>query len=287
VNGETITVSQWIERMKMLRAQDFLVSTNPLRFKSQYGGQIALESLIANRLLYQYAARLSLLPSNADIEREVEARMKDPAIAAAVSKGQLSAEQLRETVRFGQTVYNIATVNQTVSPDEVKAFYEKNAAAFGTPETWRLSVIRVSGEAARAAVEAEIKKGTAFEAIAKRYSEDATTKERGGDLGVVTANDSRIPSALRDAIKTLKPGQVSDAIQAPAGPGGKPVLFFVKLVARTDAVTRPLEQVQEQARRGALIEKAGGLAVVDRKVEEFRKTSKIEIKLPGYTLPEE
>jgi len=187
VNGEAITIEEWVKRMERLRAQDFLASTNPIRFKPFTGGRIALESLINSRLLMQYAARTSLLPSDKDIDNQLTlAKQEDPRLKAALESGELSEAQLKEELRLQRTLFNVATINQQITPDEVRAYYERN---YIPNERWKLGVIRISNKETLEKALAELRKGTPFATVASQYSEDEATRANGGEIGPVSANE--------------------------------------------------------------------------------------------------
>src|ERR1700689_539722 len=59
-----------------------------------------------------------------------------------------------------------------------------------------------------------IRAGEDFGAIARQYSMDATAKN-GGNLGTVDPDSLRVD--LRDALRGVKPGEVTGVIQIPAG----------------------------------------------------------------------
>ncbi len=60
---------------------------------------------------------------------------------------------------------------------------------------------------------AEIKSGKDFGDVAKRYSDDSATKDRGGELGfLVSKSDRNIPPQTIDALFKLQPGQVSGIV---------------------------------------------------------------------------
>jgi len=60
---------------------------------------------------------------------------------------------------------------------------------------------------------AEIKSGKDFSAVAKEYSDDETTKEKGGELGfLVSKSDRNIPPQTAEVLFNLKPGEVSKVI---------------------------------------------------------------------------
>src|SRR5437763_15738415 len=64
VNGEQVTSDEWLERMQNLTAQEFILSANPLRFRTETGGGLALRALIGTKLIMPYVAKGSLLPSD-------------------------------------------------------------------------------------------------------------------------------------------------------------------------------------------------------------------------------
>ena len=70
-------------------------------------------------------------------------------------------------------------------------------------------------------IRSRLNAGETFEKMAKEISDDPLTKERGGDLGWVTRNDTgmvrRGLSPLLSVAFTLKKGAISDAIQVDNG----------------------------------------------------------------------
>lgn len=60
---------------------------------------------------------------------------------------------------------------------------------------------------------AEIAAGKDFAAVAKQYSDDSATKERGGELGfLISKTDRNIPPQTVDALFKLQPGQTSGIV---------------------------------------------------------------------------
>ena len=83
------------------------------------------------------------------------------------------------------------------------------------------NVTRSPAEADKAAkdqiekIAKEIKGGLSFEDAAKKYSDDTTTKDKGGDLGWIGRGP--MLQEYQKAAFTMKPGEVSDVIKAPYG----------------------------------------------------------------------
>ncbi len=59
---------------------------------------------------------------------------------------------------------------------------------------------------------AELKSGADFAEVAKKYSDDTTSKPNGGDIGVVERTKRDLTAETVDALYQLKPGQYSDII---------------------------------------------------------------------------
>src|SRR2546423_11379107 len=63
VNGEPVTSNEWLERMQNLTAQEFILSANPLRFRSETGGRLGPRGLRGNNMFMKYAAKVDILSS--------------------------------------------------------------------------------------------------------------------------------------------------------------------------------------------------------------------------------
>lgn len=87
------------------------------------------------------------------------------------------------------------------------------------------------------AVQARLSGGADFAALARQHSADKATAAKGGDLGEV--KPGRLPKHLEAAANALKPGEISDPIQGPAG------FHLVKLTSRP-STPKSFEAVRAQ-----------------------------------------
>jgi len=108
----------------------------------------------------------------------------------------------------------------SITQEEIAAYYEANTADFHQPAQRRASHIALENEAEARALLPEAKQADlhAFAELAKKRSLDGETKLRGGDLGffpLVSGRESlrKVPEALRQAAFGLK--TVGDTAEAP------------------------------------------------------------------------
>lgn len=117
-----------------------------------------------------------------------------------------------------------------LTPDEVTAFYKapENQTRFAVPEQRRASHILIAvakdaapadREKAKAKAQDILAKARAnpadFPALAKKYSEDPGSAERGGDLDYAPAANYVKP--FSDALFALKPNEISDLVETEFG----------------------------------------------------------------------
>jgi len=115
-----------------------------------------------------------------------------------------------------------------ISDDQLRKFYEANAARFQEPERRRASHILIKIEAgadakgrqaAKAKAEqilAEVKKSPAqFGELARKHSQDPVSGEKGGDLGSFTRDMMVKP--FSDAAFQMRQGAISDLVETQFG----------------------------------------------------------------------
>jgi parvulin-like peptidyl-prolyl isomerase len=286
VNGDNITQTEFFDRLQRVLATDFLISQNPPRLRGDFAGPLVLNSLIAERLILQWATKTKQMPTDAEVSAEVQSQKKSPAIAEALKTGLLTEEALRYTIQVALARFNIATTAASISPQEVEAYYKAHLASYSTPERWGLAGIRTTRPDVVPKIQAGLKAGKPFETLVQAYSDDPKTKARNGQMGMLNVNSPELPAAIRDAVRPLQVGQVTPPIKLTFNQGsGKPpvtLYWFIRLTSREPGTARPFDEVKTQVQRQALLERAGGYEVGDKKIMTFRQQSDIKIYLPAY-----
>ena len=187
--------------------------------------------------------------------RRVEEMGGGDAYRAYLNETNITDEDFRRVVRSelcGEMLQQELSRDVAVEASEVQAFYDrersnpKYAALFTVPESMRASHILINARRlqirselqaggvrdeaqldrmvademnkrrARAAdLLNQLKRGADFAALARRYSDDASTRERGGDLGLFT-RDTHTPR-FDEAAFALEPGRLSQVVETDYG----------------------------------------------------------------------
>jgi peptidyl-prolyl cis-trans isomerase C len=186
---------------------------------------------------------------------------------AAVKEGMADTEEYKERLAFYQAkalrdAYFNSKIKPSITDEEVKAAYEKEATKVKVSERVRARHILVQTEKEAKDVLARLNKGEKFEDIAKQASLDGS-KDYGGDLGYFAAEEM-VPEFSKAAFG-LKVGEISQPVKTDYG------WHVIKLEDRKQGGAQPFDQV-----------KAGVKAVLMRKkvqdeVTALRKQAKIEI----------
>lgn len=288
VNGEIISEQDFFDRLQRLHGQAFLTTNNQLRPES--AGLLVLDALINERLTLQAANKAKVTVSEEEVNADVANLKKQPQVVAGLTGHLFTEEMLKTDIRIQGARFKLATMGVKVSPEEVDKYFKAHIQEYTVPEQWGLSVIRTGNPDITPKIDADLKAGKSFADTAKLYSDDTTTKDKGGDIGTITLTDTRIPAALRDAVRPLKLGEVSPTVrlEGDAGPGKpKPVTWWrILLRSKEPSTVRPFSELKSGLERLALIEKAGGYQAGDKKVADLRSQSEIKVSLPGYEVLE-
>ncbi len=235
-----------------------------IRQKPELRGQI--ERLVVERwlnitLLYLFAKEKGL--------------DKDPFIQKKLS--EMERYLLAEEVLQKQ----LSTVKPT--EEELKKFYEKNMELYTEPEGLKLKHILIyvpekadkqTKEKALAKakkIREELRKGAKFEELAKRYSDDTASREKGGDIGVLRKGMT-VPE-FEQKVFSLKEGSISEPIESPYG------YHVVKVEKRIPPKVKPFEELKDQVQNDYIKEKER--EIISKLIEELRNKYQPQVFLEG------
>ena len=167
---------------------------------------------------------------------------------AAEDRGLEHRTDVRErihTVLRGAMLGRLRADTAPVDEDEVKAYYEKNAAKFHTPERYALWLIATRKREEAAALLTELHKDPSpkrWQELARAQSIDGPTAMRGGNLGFVNADGTtpepglKVSRAVIDAVEKLHDAEMSPD---PVKDGERWVIVWRRQTMKS--VERPVE----------------------------------------------
>lgn len=225
---------------------DKLLAANQLT-PSQFEQKIRGE-LITQQIRDSFPTLVNASAKSADLALQAEFQQRDVTIVEFKSKDyldqvQVSEQESKDFYNKNKAKFNVPEQvklefltfsasnlipQMTVTEEEAKRFYDENADKLQANEQRHASHILLAftpgaDEKAKQEVKkkaeqvlAEVKKNPAkFAELAKKYSQDPGSAEKGGDLG--TFGRGTMVKPFEQAVFAMKPGQVSELVQSDFG----------------------------------------------------------------------
>ncbi|HVH70509.1 MAG TPA: peptidylprolyl isomerase, partial [Candidatus Dormibacteraeota bacterium] len=211
-----------------------------------------------------------IAPSDAEIKAEYEknkAKYQVPE-RRSVRYAVLDVNQLRQTIQ--------------ISDDTLKQQYQANIQQYEVPNQVRVQHIlfKTVGQTDALVEETkkkaedvlkQAKKGAKFDELAKKYSEDPGTKDKGGDLGWIRQGQT-VPEFEKAAF-SLAPGQISDLVRTQYG------FHIIKVMEKQTAHTKPFEEVKDSIQTPLRLTEADkqASATADQLAAAIRRSNKVSL----------
>ena len=183
--------------------------------------------------------------------------------------------------------YAIVDVNQIrqgiqISDAQLEAIYKQNIQQYEVPNRVHvqhilfLTVDKPDAEVQEIKKRAEdvlkqAKSGANFEDLAKKYSEDPGTKDKGGDLGWIVQGQT-VPEFEKVAF-SLPKGSISDLVKTQYG------FHIIKIIDKETAHTKSFDEVKDSIRAQLLPNEAEKQAsdIADKLSQAIRQSNKISL----------
>ncbi|MHB1345064.1 MAG: peptidylprolyl isomerase [Thermoleophilia bacterium] len=265
--GETvITTAQVDARVAEIQAQLPGQTPDPETDEAGYKEFRAqvLDYMVTLEVLAQKSTELGVTVTDEDVQAQLDSVKQmfggdDAAFETALQEQNMNLEQLLQNLRERELLNKAAeaaTADITVSAEDIAAYYEEHKAEFEQPETRTARhILFVPGEgadtqaehtdaeweAARAEAEAARQRlvdGEDFAALARELSEDAGSKDQGGDLGEVSKG-VMVP-AFEEAVFGMGAGELSQPVKTQFG------YHLIRVESLNEAKQLSLEEATEQ-----------------------------------------
>ena len=216
---------------------------------------------------------------------ELEAKItpSDAEIKAAYEKNK-SKYQVpeRRSVRYALLDVNQLRQGLQISDDMLKEQYQANIQQYQVPNQVHVQHIlfrtvgKTDAEVEEVSKKAEdvlkqAKEGAKFDELAKKYSEDPGSKDKGGDLSWIHQGQT-VPEFEKTAF-SLAPGQISDLVKTQYG------FHIIKVLEKQTAHTKPFEEVKDSIRAPLLLTQADKQAsdTADQLSAAIRRSNKVSL----------
>jgi peptidyl-prolyl cis-trans isomerase D len=188
----------------------------------------------------------------------------------------------KRVVRYALVDVNQIRQNTQVSDDELKVQYQADIQQYQVPNRVHvdhillMTVGKTPAEVEEIKAKAEdvlkqAKKGGKFDDLAKKYSEDPGTKDKGGDLGWITQGQT-VPEFEKVAF-SLPKGEISELVKTQYG------FHIIKVLDKETAHTKTFDEVKDQIRSPMVLAKSDRSAseIADKLSAQIRQSNKVSL----------
>jgi parvulin-like peptidyl-prolyl isomerase len=248
-----------------------------------------LNRLVEEELLGQEVATQGVAVLDTDLDAEFakykERFKSDEQFNNYLTHGKTTVDEIRGRLKTSLSLTKLLEKlgKLEVADEEVRKAYESGIKLYTEPEQVQAVhvLIKVAENAPQDKVDAakkraqdalkKIKGGADFGAVAKEYSEDAMTKEKGGDLGFFRKG-VMVPK-FEEAAFALKVGEVTkEPVRTPFG------FHVIKVTERKAERVKPFDEVKDQIRES--LRNRNTFKARRELVESLKAKAKLEVFLP-------
>lgn len=189
------------------------------KLESSAAGRGVLTQMIQSDLIDQYAQENNINPTSQQIGAEIDkvkARYPGGQFDAIVKQQGLTEADVRNIFRQ-QLILQQAVAKRVppITDAQIKTYFTQNHALLDKPEQVRARHILVPDLKTAQTIEAKLKAGGDFAALAKQYSKDPGSAQRGGELGWF--GHGQMVKPFDDAAFSLQIGKISEPVKSPFG----------------------------------------------------------------------
>lgn len=276
VNGDTISEKELLAylstkmNVNVITQQGQSVAaqaTEPLAMQG-------MEELIKRKIWLQIAKEDNLLPTDAEVNAELDKRVAENPnyITTMTQQLGMTLDQIKQNIRNDLVQYKLITRGVTVTKDDVDSYIKEHKAQMIQPATADVLAVVVSSEAKKKPVDQDLANGSSFPSIVNRYSEDPSARQNGGKTTIPLTVQTPFTKAI------LATDQTKTTNWIPIG--GK----FVKFYIQKKTQTKPIEitdKIRENIQKQLAVQRGQMANDLEKMAFDKAKASKIEVEVPG------
>jgi hypothetical protein len=138
VNDSAISQAEYyktLERMAvpLTRGENPILDPATGRIIREQAGYLALRMLIDRRLVLQMAEKEKVMPTEEEVQKELERQKKQPGFNERLKTLGYTQDDLKEDIKVELAAFKLITKGITVTDEEVKKAYQQNIQQFTIP----------------------------------------------------------------------------------------------------------------------------------------------------------
>lgn len=260
VNNQDITSKEFTDTFNMVKNQ---IKSNPQYNKDvwnkDYNGkklidavkENVMDNLIMEKILLKQAQKQNITASSKEIDDEYnKEKLANKDITKEEAKNNLLINKLIDSW----------TKDVKISDEDIKKYYESNKSQF---EVVKASHILVADEKTANEIYNKLMQGADFAQMAKQYSIDTSTKDKGGELGEFPRGT--MVQEFDNAVFNLKAGEISKPVKTQ---------FGYHIIKSEGITVKSLDDVKDYIKQN--LEDSKKKEIFDTKYNELKKDAKIE-----------
>jgi len=247
VDGTPITLAKfnfWLAQDVAQKKATTGVAPDPVTLRAEV---VAL--LVQFEEVKQQAKKLHVSVTPAEVDKYISDIVKKTPFNGSMSKFLVQLKQQGLTLKGAQEEVSQGLLQQkirtkvtsaaTVTVAQEKTYYDANKSQFMTSATLQVA----KSKSLAVSIEQQLRNGTSFAKLAKKYSKDPGSASQGGKY---TATSREVP-AYDKAAFSLKTGQLSGLVDATSAANGGYGFFIMKplgpVKTTTSGKTRDMEHI--------------------------------------------
>jgi foldase protein PrsA len=270
VNGQKIPKDEFYNRLERVNTQQ------------GQAGIVVLNQLIQDQLWLQLAKDQKVEPTEAQIKSKIEWQKKAEDLAYTLRRQGLTLDDYKKLLIPQLAQFNVMTKGINIKDQDIRTAYDqaKNKDPFSRPARTRIAIIMSSSEKNINLSYDAIKNGADFGAVASRVSEDAVSRNNGGELGWIWKGMAVVPKAITDVATSLDANEVSKPFTVIAD--GKTQWYIIKALRKQPVLELTFEDSKDYI-KDALLAKAATTSTKGQKlISEMFANAKIKVNSDKY-----
>lgn len=236
-------------------------------------GKDTLETMITNEIVKQEADKAKVKVSDEDIDAEYENYINyyggEESFNSMLQMYGMSADDVRKDIENSLLTEKVIASTIEVKDDELKKYFDENAANYETSAEVAAKHILVETEEDAKKVQERLNAGEEWDKLAAEMSTDKSNKDKGGDLGFF--GEGVMVEAFQTAAFAQEVGTISEPVQTDYG------FHIINVYDKKEATPAVFEDVKDKVKDDYVYAKVSEQYAtwMEEKKEEYKVENKL------------